>query len=40
MLVAAACIPVMLFAKPYMLWKEHKQTVAAGIVNLVGSKDT
>uniref|UniRef100_A0A9J2P8T7 V-type proton ATPase subunit a n=1 Tax=Ascaris lumbricoides TaxID=6252 RepID=A0A9J2P8T7_ASCLU len=33
-LVAAACIPVMLFAKPYMLWKEHKQTVAAGIVNL------
>uniref|UniRef100_A0A915AQ24 V-type proton ATPase subunit a n=1 Tax=Parascaris univalens TaxID=6257 RepID=A0A915AQ24_PARUN len=33
-LVAVACIPVMLFAKPYMLWKEHKQFVAAGIVNL------
>ncbi|VDM28964.1 unnamed protein product [Toxocara canis] len=33
-LVAAACIPVMLCAKPYMLWKEHKQTVAAGVANL------
>ncbi|VBB28384.1 unnamed protein product [Acanthocheilonema viteae] len=27
-LIAAACIPVMLFGKPYMQWKEHKERVA------------
>uniref|UniRef100_A0A0N5AD15 V-type proton ATPase subunit a n=1 Tax=Syphacia muris TaxID=451379 RepID=A0A0N5AD15_9BILA len=36
LMVAICCIPVMLFAKPYFLWKEHKNYRAIGST-LVGS---
>ncbi|PAV79512.1 hypothetical protein WR25_08314 [Diploscapter pachys] len=34
-LVAIACVPVMLFAKPYILWKEEKERLASGHRQLV-----
>ncbi|KAM3723969.1 V-type proton ATPasesubunit a [Dirofilaria immitis] len=33
-LIAAACIPIMLFGKPYMQWKKHKERATMGISNL------
>ncbi|CAG9538379.1 unnamed protein product [Cercopithifilaria johnstoni] len=33
-LIAIACIPVMLFGKPYMQWKEHKERAILGSSNL------
>uniref|UniRef100_A0A915PKI0 V-type proton ATPase subunit a n=1 Tax=Setaria digitata TaxID=48799 RepID=A0A915PKI0_9BILA len=33
-LIAATCIPIMLFGKPYMQWKEHKQRTSLGTSNL------
>ncbi|KAI9206859.1 V-type ATPase, V0 complex, 116kDa subunit family [Polychytrium aggregatum] len=34
LLIAFACVPWMLFSKPYLLWKEHQKHVAAGYGNL------
>ncbi|VDK74064.1 unnamed protein product [Litomosoides sigmodontis] len=33
-LIAAACIPVMLFGKPYVQWKEHKERAVLSSSNL------
>uniref|UniRef100_A0A8R1TZQ3 V-type proton ATPase subunit a n=1 Tax=Onchocerca volvulus TaxID=6282 RepID=A0A8R1TZQ3_ONCVO len=33
-LIAAACIPIMLFGKPYMQWKKYKERIAMGTSNL------
>ncbi|EFO26436.2 V-type proton ATPase subunit A [Loa loa] len=33
-LTAAACIPIMLFGKPYMQWKKHKEQSTLGSSNL------
>jgi hypothetical protein len=34
-LVAMACVPVMLFAKPYLLLKEHRLEAMRGVAQLV-----